>query len=95
MINNIKHHFPPEVEYTQPEGGMFLWATLPGDLSSRELLDIAIKDKVIFVPGDTFYINRKTTPTMRLNFSCTDEATIESGINKLGSAIKQLLKQKN
>lgn len=69
---------------------MFLWATLPGNLSSRKLLDIAMKDKVIFVPGDPFYVNKNVAPTMRLNFSCADEETIELGISRLGSAIKQL-----
>jgi 2-aminoadipate transaminase len=94
MINSIHRHFPQEVEYTRPEGGMFLWAALSGNLSSRDLLDIAMKDKVIFVPGDPFYVNRSIAPTMRLNFSCVDEETIELGIGKLGSAIKQLIKSR-
>jgi 2-aminoadipate transaminase len=72
---------------------MFLWVTLPQNTSSRELLDLAIKDKVIFVPGDPFYVNRRNTNTLRLNFSCTDEETIEIGIKNLGKAMKQLLKK--
>ena len=72
---------------------MFLWVTLPENTSSRDLLDLAIKDKVIFVPGDPFYINRLETNTLRLNFSCTDEETTEIGIRNLGKAMEQLLKR--
>lgn len=91
MIRSIKKHFPPGVSYTKPEGGMFLWATLPENISSMDLFDLAINDKVAFVPGDPFYINRQQTNTLRLNFSCVDEDTIEIGIERLGRAMKQLL----
>ena len=91
MLESIERYFPDGVNHTHPEGGMFLWATLPESASSRKLLDIAIKDKVIFVPGDPFYINRYETNTMRLNFSCVDEDTIHVGIERLGNAIKKLL----
>ena len=93
MLNSIEKYFPAGVSHTVPEGGMFLWATLPEGTSSRDLLDLALKDKVIFVPGDPFYVNRRNTNTLRLNFSCTDEETIDTGIKNLGKAMKQLLKQ--
>jgi 2-aminoadipate transaminase len=64
---------------------------LPKQASSRELFDLAVKDKVIFVPGDPFYVNRQNTNTLRLNFSCVDEETIKLGIKSLGKAIEQLL----
>jgi 2-aminoadipate transaminase len=92
MLEAMEEYFPKAVYHNHPEGGMFLWAALPGDISTRKLLDIAAKDKVIFVPGDPFYVNRHETNTMRLNFSCTDEATTRVGIERLGRAIKQLLK---
>ncbi len=92
MLESIKEYFPADVKYTHPEGGMFLWVTLPENLSSRALLDLAVKDKVIFVPGDPFYVNRRETNTLRLNFSCMDEQTIHTGIKRLGTAIKKLLK---
>ena len=93
MLESIKNYFPAGVAHTTPEGGMFLWVTLPENTSSRDLLDLAIKDKVIFVPGDPFYVNRRETNTLRLNFSCMDEETIETGIRNLGKAIEQLLKR--
>jgi 2-aminoadipate transaminase len=92
MLNSIEKYFPEGAAHTTPEGGMFLWATLPENVSSRDLLDLALKDKVIFVPGDPFYVNRQNTNTLRLNFSCTDEETIDTGIKNLGKAMKQLLK---
>jgi 2-aminoadipate transaminase len=92
MLSSIKKHFPPSVRYTKPEGGMFLWAELPQNATSLDLFNLAIKDKVIFVPGDPFYINKTRTRTFRLNFSCVDEETIDIGIGRLGNAIKGLLR---
>lgn len=90
MINSIERHFPTGVACTRPEGGMFLWAELPEGTTSLELFDLAVKENVIFVPGDPFYVKQTGTRTLRLNFSCVDEATIENGIEKLGTAIRKL-----
>lgn len=73
---------------------MFLWATLPEGLSSLELFDLASKDNVAFVPGDPFYVNEKGTNTLRLNYTNSDEATIEEGIKRLSKAIKELMANK-
>jgi 2-aminoadipate transaminase len=73
---------------------MFLWAELPNKAAALDLFDLAVKDKVIFVPGDPFYVNKTRAQTMRLNFSCVDEATIETGISRMGTAIRKLLQQK-
>jgi 2-aminoadipate transaminase len=91
MLESIAKFFPAQVTHTTPEGGMFLWATLPENISSRRLLDLAIKDKVIFVPGDSFYVKNDIFNTMRLNFSCVDEPTIRDGIERLSVSIKKLL----
>ncbi len=93
MLSSMARHFPADVTYTRPEGGMFVWAELPGNAAALDLFDLAVKDKVIFVPGDPFYINKKRTQTMRLNFSCVDEGTIETGIGRLGAAIRELLQK--
>ena len=91
MIRSIRKHFPSDVSHTSPEGGMFVWAELPKNAVSLDLFEIALKDKVIFVPGDPFYVNKTRTNTMRLNFSCVDEKTTEIGISRLGKAIQELL----
>jgi len=94
MVSMIEKYFPEEVKSTKPEGGMFLWATLPEGLSSLELFDLASKDNVAFVPGDPFYVNEKGTNTLRLNYTNSDEATIEEGIKRLSKAIKELMANK-
>ncbi len=94
MLNNIQNYFPATITYTKPEGGMFLWAELPQNAISLDLFDLAIKDNVVFVPGDPFYVKKTRTQTLRLNFSCVDETTIQIGIQRLGNAIKKLLKIK-
>ncbi|HEX8947816.1 MAG TPA: PLP-dependent aminotransferase family protein [Dissulfurispiraceae bacterium] len=94
MLESIRDCFPSEVTYTKPEGGMFLWAELPGNVTSLDLFELAVKDNVVFVPGDPFYIGKKGTRTMRLNFSCVDEGTIRVGIGRLSNAIRLLLSGK-
>ena len=93
MLSCIDTYFPAEVTSTRPEGGMFLWGRLPGGMTSLDLFNLAVKEKVIFVPGDPFYTTGVKSPAFRLNFSCVDEATIETGIERLGKAIKLLGKE--
>ena len=90
MIDAIRNYFPSGVQYTNPEGGMFLWVTLPEGMSSMTLFASAIGKKVAFVPGTPFYVDRKDTNTLRLNFSCSDEPTIVEGIRRLGDSIREL-----
>ncbi|PNR99185.1 aspartate aminotransferase [Petrotoga mexicana DSM 14811] len=91
MIDSIKKYFPKDVEYTNPQGGMFLWVTLPNNISALELFDKAIEKKVAFVPGDPFYIDKKNVNTLRLNYSCANEESIEEGIKRLASTIQELV----
>jgi 2-aminoadipate transaminase len=91
MVDAIKEHFPPEVRYTKPEGGMFLWAALPGGLTATGLFERAIQQKVAFVPGDPFYVKRTGVNTLRLNYSSLDEETIRIGIGRLGEVLKEML----
>ncbi len=93
MRNSILRHFPKEISCTNPEGGMFLWMTLPKRTSALDLFELALKDKVVFVPGDPFYINQSHLNTLRLNYSCADIASIETGMLRLAHAVKNLLKQ--
>ena len=91
MVTAIREYFPEETQYTQPEGGMFLWITLPERLSAMEVFEKAISRKVAFVPGDPFYVNRRHVNTLRLNYSSVDEETIRIGIKRLGEALKAML----
>ncbi len=90
MVSMIKKYFPSDVRYTKPEGGMFLWVTLPDGMSSMELFKVAVDENVAFVPGEAFYSDNPELNTLRLNFSNSNEKKIEEGIKRLGSAIKSL-----
>ena len=92
MVEMIDKYFPEGVTITKPEGGMFLWVTMPEGCSSMDLLDMAVKDKVAFVPGRPFYVDGSGENTLRLNFSNSDEARIEEGIKRLGRSIASFLK---
>lgn len=91
MVRAIQEYFPAEIAYTHPEGGMFLWATLPAGMSAMAVFKEAVKQKVAFVPGDPFYVNKKDVNTLRLNYSSVDEETIRIGINRLGNVLKTML----
>ena len=91
MVSMIEKYFPENVEYTKPEGGMFLWVTLPEGLSSMDLFELAIKENVAFVPGQAFFVDGSGINSLRLNFSNSDEEQIEEGIKRLGDAIKKLI----
>jgi 2-aminoadipate transaminase len=93
MVSMIRRYFPPEVRFTQPNGGMFLWVTLPERCSAVELFELAIKEKVAFVPGTPFYVDGGGTNTMRLNFSNADESEIEVGIRRLGKCIEEYMSE--
>lgn len=91
MIAAIEEHFPAGVQYTKPEGGMFLWVTLPAGLPAMAVFKQAIEKKVAFVPGDPFYTNKKDVNAFRLNYSCVDEDTIHTGIKRLGGVLKKMI----
>ncbi|MEJ6978952.1 PLP-dependent aminotransferase family protein [Pedobacter sp. P351] len=87
MLDAIYHNFPFSVSCTRPMGGMFCWLTLPKGLSSRKLLQRALKEDIIFVPGDTFYASNPDTQTLRLNFSNVEEDIMVESLKKLGNMI--------
>jgi 2-aminoadipate transaminase len=93
MVQMLERYCPAEVKFTRPEGGMFLWLTLPEGIASLDLFEEAIKEKVAFVPGNAFYVDGSGANTLRLNFSNSDEAQIETGIKKLGKAIERFLRK--
>ena len=90
MVAMIKKYFPDGIGFTNPTGGMFLWVTLPQEISSLELFELAIKEKVAFVPGDPFYIDEKGKNTFRLNYSNVDQANIKKGIKRLAGVLKKI-----
>jgi 2-aminoadipate transaminase len=93
MLSALKENFPPEVTWTRPQGGLFLWVTLPEKLDCHQLFQAAIKENVAFVPGDSFYAGNGLADEgrrhFRLNFSNASAEQIREGIRRLGVAIKK------
>lgn len=94
MISAIRDEFPEEVSYTRPDGGMFIWATLPDGYSSTELFERALKEDVAILPGVPFYTDGGGATTMRLNFSNSTPERIEEGISRLGRVLREYLNEK-
>lgn len=91
MLAALLEHMPEGVTWTKPEGGMFVWVTLPKTMDAGDLLRHALEtQKLAFVPGQAFFADRSGTNTLRLAFSLADEPKIADGIQRLGTAIRNL-----
>lgn len=95
MLDAIRTQFPPDTQCTEPQGGLFLWMTLPGGIASRDVLEAAVAQGVAFVPGDPFYVGECNESTLRLNFSNSTEAQIRSGIAKLAGVVATKLQRQH
>jgi 2-aminoadipate transaminase len=91
MLEALEENFPEGVKWTRPQGGMFLWVTLPEGVDAAELLPRAVEKKVAFVPGGPFHANGGGENTMRLNFSNAQPEMIREGISRLGQVFKEAL----
>ncbi len=91
MLEALSLYMPEGVQWTVPEGGMFVWLTLPRSIDGVKLLEKSVREqKVAFVPGNAFHPDGTGTNTMRLNFSRPDKDAIKTGIGKLAVAISQM-----
>ncbi|MBI3230985.1 MAG: PLP-dependent aminotransferase family protein [Burkholderiales bacterium] len=91
MLQAMAEHFPDSVSWTRPEGGMFIWVTLPAQMDAMELLDQALAQNVAFVPGAPFYANEVEKNTLRLSFVTVPPERIRTGVEILGKLIKAAL----
>jgi 2-aminoadipate transaminase len=92
MLEALETYFPEGCKWTNPIGGLFIFAWLPERVNTKELIQDCIKKhKVAYVPGQSFFVDRSGTNTMRLNFSYPAMDEIEEGIKRLGKAIKERL----
>lgn len=88
MQDALSRHFPASISFTNPEGGMFLWGRLPDGMNSMELFKEAVKEKVVFVPGDPFYTRNTNTSAFRLNFSCVNPEVVGEGVQRMARALE-------
>ncbi len=88
MLNAMDEYFPKHVTYTRPDGGLFLWCTLPKDRDLNELVQAALKEKVAVVPGTAFNCDvNASSDSFRLNYSTPSDEQIERGIRILGKLL--------
>lgn len=87
MLAALQRHFPEQVHWTRPTGGMFIWVTLPEAIDSADLLQKSLAQGVTFVPGRAFHATGGGASTLRLSFSNAGPERIETGISRLGQAL--------
>jgi 2-aminoadipate transaminase len=85
MLEAMTEHFPREVRWTHPQGGLFIWATLPDYIDTTDMLARALRQNVAFVPGRAAYLDGRGGSSMRLNFSGVAEDQIREGIRRIGA----------
>ncbi|MFP4609086.1 MAG: aminotransferase class I/II-fold pyridoxal phosphate-dependent enzyme, partial [Candidatus Aenigmatarchaeota archaeon] len=93
MLEAMEEHFPPEVKWNRPEGGMFIWAELPSHINTRNMFEKAVDEKVAYVVGDAFFVDDGGYNTMRINFTHSSEEEIKEGIEALGKVIKKEIEE--
>lgn len=89
IVDAMKKHFPKEVTWNTPDGGLFLWVVLPTWMNAKALLIKSVERQVAFVPGGPFFPNGGNENTLRLNFSNMQEERIVQGIEVLGQLLKE------
>ncbi|MCD4828400.1 MAG: PLP-dependent aminotransferase family protein [Candidatus Cloacimonetes bacterium] len=94
FLATMSEYFPPEmgVTWTKPEGGLFLWVTVPNHIDTNDLFQDALKYKVAFVPGDVFYGENPAYNHMRINFSFADIDQLTEAVKRLSRCLRDRLK---
>jgi 2-aminoadipate transaminase len=87
MLDALQTYFPAGTSWTRPEGGMFIWVTLPAHIDTMQLLAEAVAQKVAFVPGAPFYANNPQSNTLRLSFVTVPPEKIREGVQSLAKLI--------
>ena len=94
MLAALHDFFPPEVKWTHPQGGLFLWVTLPQGIDGMRLFDEAIRHNVAFVPGQPFFAEGDSGSHMRLNFSNATPEMLREGIRRLSIVVAHEIEHK-
>ncbi|HLL57248.1 MAG TPA: PLP-dependent aminotransferase family protein [Rubrobacteraceae bacterium] len=89
MLDALAEFMPKEVHWTHPEGGLFVWATLPSYVDATSMLPLAISRNIAYVPGEGFYSGGAGKNCMRLNFSFVEPAKIRRGIELLAEVVRE------
>lgn len=92
MLQALEETFPNEAIWTKPEGGLFVWVTLPDYFDTTEMLAKALEEKVAYIPGEAFYADGRGKNSIRLNFSYSEVDVIWEGIKRLNKVVKEQFK---
>jgi 2-aminoadipate transaminase len=91
MLAAMAEHFPPGLTWTRPQGGLFVWVTLPAHLDAADVLREAARERAAFVAGSAFHPDGSGRNTARFNFSNADPAQIRTGIARIGAVLGRLM----
>jgi 2-aminoadipate transaminase len=90
MLDALAEHFGPAASWTKPQGGLFIWATLPEYIDTTDLLARALESEAVaFVPGRAAYLDGRGASSMRLNFAGVPEEDIREGIRRIGKVLRE------
>src|ERR671923_2193061 len=89
MLTALAEHLPREATWTEPNGGLFIWARMPDYIDTTDLLARALRESVAFVPGRAAYLDGRGGSSMRLNFSGVDEDDIREGVARIGKVVRE------
>jgi 2-aminoadipate transaminase len=89
MLDALAEHLPAEATWTEPNGGLFIWARLPDYIDTTDLLARALRENVAFVPGRAAYLDGRGGSEMRLNFSGVSEEDIREGVRRIGEVVRE------
>lgn len=91
MIEMMDKEFPKSIEFTRPKGGFFAWITMPDGIDAMKLCMKALEEKVAFVPGASFFIEKGFDNYFRMNYSSMTEEKIIEGVIRLGKVLKSAM----
>jgi 2-aminoadipate transaminase len=89
MLDALAEHLPREATWTQPNGGLFIWARMPDYIDTTDLLARALRENVAFVPGRAAYLDGRGGSEMRLNFSGIGDDDIREGVRRIGKIVRE------
>ncbi len=92
MLEALEEFMPEGVEWTKPDGGMFVWVTLPEGIDTKLMMEKAVAKGVAYVPGEAFFAHRDVKNTLRLNFTYVPEETLREGVRRLAEVIEEEIK---
>jgi 2-aminoadipate transaminase len=91
MLEALDQHLSGIARWSRPQGGVFVWVSLPEELDTTEMFQLAIRKKVDYIPGGVFSVDGSTTNAVRLNFSNVKPEAIREGVARLSEVVRGAL----